>query len=120
MTQRAEEWDAGTGEMLPARADGAGYWLPEPERPEQWYRDNAAVFHALEGWQRGWDDFAREYEHEHGRPPSSVSRDRNKAAFRRMLCDQYGRGEPDAAWSDLRDAHLQKRGQLPERDGGRR
>jgi hypothetical protein len=120
MTQRAEEWDAATGEMMPApRHDGAGYWLPEPEKPEKWYRDNAAVFHALEGWQRGWEDFATDFERANGMPPSSANREKNKTAFRRLLCERYGRGEPDAAWLDQRDAHLLKRGQAPEREGRR-
>jgi len=73
MVQRAEEWDAATGEMGPSRVDGAGFWLPEPDRPEQWFRDNAAVFHALEGWERGWEDYARDFLFKNGIPPSSNS-----------------------------------------------
>lgn len=110
-----DEWDPRTGEISPPPA-ARGYWFEAPERPEQWYRENAAVFGALEEWSRRWEEWARDYEYRHGRPPSSTNRAQNKAAFRRLLIERYGRGEPDAAWLDLRDAHLEKRGQRPERE----
>ena len=85
------------------------------DKPEQWFRDNAAVFHALEEWRERWLAYAANYEHVNDRPPSSLARDKNKAAFRRALIKEYGRGEPDAAWLELRIQHLEKRGQMPER-----
>jgi hypothetical protein len=96
----AEEWE-------PTNFDAsAPLPTPEPrgEKPERWFRDNAAVFHA------------EQYESEHGRPPSSLMREKNKAGFRRLLCERHGRGEPDAAWLDMRIAHLEKRGLSPERE----
>jgi hypothetical protein len=110
----AEEWE-------PASYDGAAY-RPVPdddEKPEKWHRDNAAVFYALEEWQRTWDTHAYEYELANGRPPSSMNREKNRAAFRRQLIAQYGRGEPDPAWFDRRIAHLEKRGLAPSREFGR-
>lgn len=115
MTQRDEEWDAATGEITPQQATGSGYWLPAPERPEQWYRENAAVFHALEQWPGIWEALAEKYQSEHGRPPSTHNKNKNKAEFRRLLVERYGRGEPDAAWLDERAAHLEKRGLAPDR-----
>jgi len=79
------------------------------EKPEQWYRDNAAVFHALEEWQRRWDDHAVRYEAEHGGPPSSLNRARNLDAFRRMLVGKYGRRDPDPSWLEERAAYLELR-----------
>jgi hypothetical protein len=91
--------------------------IPEPrEKPEKWYRDNAAVFHALEEYQRSWEDYAAEYENTNGRPPSSVMAQKNKAAYRRRLCELYGRGEPDPAWLEHRISHLEKRGLAPDRN----
>lgn len=109
-----EEWE-------PSSFNG-GYAPHEPpppdyERPEKWFRDNSAVFYALEQWQKNWFDHAERYEQMHGRLPSSMARDKNKAAFRRMLVAEYGRGEPDSAWLDYRIRYLEKRGQTPERRG---
>lgn len=108
----------------PSNYDGNGQPPEQPtpyERPEKWYRDNAAVFHTLEQWQKNWDDFSAEFESAHGMPPSSTNREKNKATFRRQLIESYGRGEPDGAWLDQRIGHLEKRGMAPERgDGGRR
>ena len=106
----AEEWEpseyGATDPLLPPE---------DTEKPAQWYRNNAAVFYALEEWQGNWETHAYEYERTNGRPPSSQNREKNKAAFRRKLIDKYGRGEPDSAWCELRISHLEKRGMAPER-----
>jgi hypothetical protein len=101
----------------PRDYDGAARQpTPAPaERPEKWYRDNAAVFYALEQWQSNWEEHRVSYEAEHERPPSSHSRDKNKAAFRRELITMYGRGEPDEAWLTERIRHLERRGLATER-----
>lgn len=108
------DWDASTGEIGPP-GGGSGYWAPEPERPESWHRLNAACFHALEEFEGKIADWARDYETQKGRPPSTMNRQKNRAAFRRLLVTTYGRGEPDAAWLEQRIGHLEKRGLAPER-----
>jgi hypothetical protein len=90
------------------------------EKPDRWYADNAAVFHALEEWQRRWQEFCEKYEAENDRRPSSYTRDKNKAAFRRTLCERYGRGEPDKEWLAARIAWMERRGAAPTEGGMRR